>query len=287
MYEKLLKDFQSLPALERKNATCLEICGVDRNENVSSNILAFFFDSNREHKLKNLFAKSLIEKKIHTNIIYVDDCFICEREVVTENNKRIDMLIVNKDITIFIENKIGATLYNDLDEYFEHIRDYKAPYGVVLSLHSIPKENQVQFGNKYIFIIYEELFMQIEGNLGSYKKKAEPKYWMFLCDYRENIYNLIKGNKMDKDFIRFLNVDDSADKVLEFYNRVDDFKKYLINVVKNLKSKIDKKTIHKKCISTYIYEKLATSCSLFCEWHPDKGLKIEPGICISNRGCFF
>ncbi|MGP1438822.1 MAG: PD-(D/E)XK nuclease family protein, partial [Treponema sp.] len=148
MYEKLLKDFSLVPKKQEKDATFLEICGLSSNENISSNILSFFFDSEREHKLKDLFANSLIKiiiEKTNKDIIYSDICFHCAREVVTKNNKRIDLLITNKDITILIENKIWAPLYNDLDEYFEHIKDYKTPYGVVLSLSSIPDEKQKPF----------------------------------------------------------------------------------------------------------------------------------------------
>ena len=57
--EDLLTKFKVIPVRQLENENILSICGFPHYERVASNILAFFFDSKREHGLKYLFIESL------------------------------------------------------------------------------------------------------------------------------------------------------------------------------------------------------------------------------------
>lgn len=102
--EQLLSDFESVPDLPHKDPTFLEICEFPHREVICSNILCFFFNSNGEHNLKDLFVRSLLELidgKESSNLNYD-----CRKEVPTTENKRINLVITSGDTGIVIENKI-------------------------------------------------------------------------------------------------------------------------------------------------------------------------------------
>ena len=54
-YEKLLEKFADLPKVESAPPTFMEIAGYPHYENVCSNILAFFFDTEEQHEYKDFF----------------------------------------------------------------------------------------------------------------------------------------------------------------------------------------------------------------------------------------
>ena len=60
-FNTLLQDFSQLKLSEPTRGSFLSICGFPHYERVISNILAFFFDSTREHGLNQLFIQSLYD----------------------------------------------------------------------------------------------------------------------------------------------------------------------------------------------------------------------------------
>lgn len=291
-FEQLLSEFENVPALPHRDPTrdptFLEICEFPHREVICSNILCFFFNSNREHNLKDLFARSLLELihgKESSNSHYY-----CEKEVPTADNKRIDLVLTGNNTAVVIENKIYADLNNDLDAYLEHIKGYKNEYGVVLSLKDIPKTNE-----KFEFITYKKFFDKIKKNIDFYIEKADKKYLTFLLDFMENIDNLREGYEMDKDFIEFLNQNGHGDATVNLINRVNKFNNYLSTKTKELKEKIDKvieDNMKGKDLSSYL-------------WYPEKEFgqidlwkgaavvynfndhKIDILACIGYWGCSF
>ncbi|MGI5066885.1 PD-(D/E)XK nuclease family protein [Treponema putidum] len=296
-FEQLLSEFENVPALPHRDPTFLEICEFPHREVICSNILCFFFNSNREHNLKDLFARSLLELihgKESSNSHYY-----CEKEVLTADNKRIDLVLTGNNTAVVIENKIYADLNNDLQKYFNHINNYKNKYGVVLSLYVIDEETRQQYKNKdnidFKFITYQQFFEQIKKNIDFYIEKTDKKYVTFLLDFMENIDNLREGYEMDKDFIEFLNQNDHGDAIVNLINRVNKFTNYLSTKTKELKEKIDKvieDNMKGKDLSSYL-------------WYPEKefgqidlwkgvgviynfnGYKIDTFVRIGYWGCSF
>lgn len=248
-FEQLLSEFENVPALPHRKPTFLKICEFPHREVICSNILCFFFNSNREHNLKDLFARSLLELihgKESSNSHYY-----CEKEVPTADNKRIDLVLTGNNTAVVIENKIYADLNNDLDAYLEHIKDYKNKYGVVLSLKDIPETNK-----KFEFITYKKFFKQIKKNIGFYMEKADKKYLTFLLDFMENIDNLREGYEVDKDFIGFLMKSEETGKtkkLADLINRGKMFDEDLIKFTKELETKMKDKiqSIGDKNLSMY------------------------------------
>ncbi len=85
-------------------------------ENKISQVLAFFLDINQNHGQGDIFLKEFIKTFYEKDIEIKQIENVCEK-VITKN-RRIDVYIELKDLTIAIENKIWA------DDQNNQLRDY-------------------------------------------------------------------------------------------------------------------------------------------------------------------
>ena len=245
-YEILLSEFAKVPQKTREESF-ISICGFPSMEKVSSNILAFFLDTRKEHNLKNLFVKSLLESVGLNAEDYPED-FESETEVYTKNGKYIDLLLRNEKRNIVIENKIYAELYNDLNDYYEKAseKNKEKPIGIVLSLFPIDESKKKEWSKKYNFVTYHAFFSKVNENIENYLEKANQKYMPFLLDYFYNIENLERGENMniDKEFLEFLR-EHKADTE-KFAGKIEKFRKYLRKKVTDVNQSLEGKIKGKK-----------------------------------------
>ena len=118
--ENFLKEIQIIyNKLPVKEKTFMEVSGYPHYENVCSNILSFYLKPKEEHKLDDLVVKALIKTiQLKTNIRDINSSnFDVFREYTTQKGNRIDIVLKNDEIVIGIENKIKASVYNDLEDY--------------------------------------------------------------------------------------------------------------------------------------------------------------------------
>ena len=118
LLDEASKLYDKIPIKEK---TFMDISGYPHYENVSSNILAFYFNTQEEHNFKNLLTNSLIKvlqnKGIAIDLID-DDCVVeVFREYTTIKKNRIDIVLQSNDLVIGIENKLDSSVYNDLIDY--------------------------------------------------------------------------------------------------------------------------------------------------------------------------
>jgi len=182
-----------LKALPEKVTTLFDIAGFPHYETVISNFYGFYFDPNAKHQFGDLFISALVEvlkaKTKRTDFITnIANCFIT-REFYTDNGKYIDIVISeaseNKDIVdnaIIIENKIYASVYNDLQEYYNSVKVIHNKIGVVLSLR--PEKN---LPSNFISITHNELLRQVEFSSGSYFLNVDTKEIIILKEFIQNI----------------------------------------------------------------------------------------------------
>ena len=199
-YINLLNEISSIPEINTTNETFISICGYPHYERVISNILAFFFDSQREHGLKTLFIQSLLNLM---NLMFNEVAeFSVLTEVHTTKGNYIDLLLLNDEMSIVIENKIFANLYNDLDDYYSFAKNsYKhKTYGIVLGISEYSSIH-----DSFISITYKDLFKEIKKNLGSYILESNSKYNTFLFDFIENITTLTRSPSMNYELLEFVN----------------------------------------------------------------------------------
>lgn len=201
-YEKLLLNFQRLHKSKDIFPTFIEISGYPRFENVASNILSFYFDTNQKHGLKDLLLKSLLEctDDFEENGLPLETLNV-SREFGIAERKRIDIVIECADFCVSIENKIFHWLHNDLELYQQEVDNKftnKNNYHIVLSI----KKEEVT-GN-FKNITYAQFFDVLKANIGYYAIDGSNTYIIFLLDFIKTIENHYKVEDINEDMFRFL-----------------------------------------------------------------------------------
>jgi hypothetical protein len=235
--QKLINDFDELKIKERNGSTFLEIAKCPHLENVWSNILAFYINPNSEHNLHELLLKSIfqsVDKNVSlTNLKGIK----VKTEFPTKKGNKIDIVVIAGNFVLGIENKVGAGLYNDLEDYSMCIDDLAKiqslpTYKIVLSKY--PKKTTSGFIN----LIYTDLIKIVKQNIGSYSDYSDTKYLIFLLDFLKNIENNINANSMgdNLEVINFLQQNvDKVNKLLEYHNKFkNEFGRKLDNIDKNI-----------------------------------------------------
>lgn len=280
-----------------KKQNFLSITNFPRYENVISDILAFYFHTEEEHKLKDLWLNCLLEcyndksvKKINYNDLNVDRII---REQSTDERKRIDLFIVTDENIVIIENKIDSPLNNDLGKYYKKAKEYYHEHFDVMNddemeSHITPilltMKKETEFNDKkFINIIYEDLIKKIKQKMGSYIDEASTKWLIYMKEFINNLEEINRGYQMSDiniDFQQFLK------------NNEEELKHFLNDVLKkDINSKIDfikevykkiKTTINQKIeIGTYncYYDRLNGYFSLYINIKTQNGtIAIEPYV---------
>jgi PD-(D/E)XK nuclease superfamily len=234
-FSVLLDDFSRLPQLEITPPTFMEIAGFPHYENVCSNILAYYLDTNQPHNLKTLVLKSLLQAISLDDLARsVNSVNSVQREEATPNSKRIDIVICADNVVIGIENKVYASLYNDLNEYSVHLhQEYKGVKNIlkiVLSLNPIRRD---YLTNGFVNLTYNTLFERIKVNLGDYYLSANTKDISYLMDFILTIQNLKKMTDINPEILKFFsNNKETIDSLIRSKN---DIKALILQMVHTLK----------------------------------------------------
>ncbi len=187
----------------------LHISGFPHYEEVISNWYAFFFNTTNPHGFGTLFIDSLIElineSNPNTDFPPFERCQVIRERYV--DGKSIDLLLYDDAIidqgkesyrnAIIIENKVFASLYNDLGFYFGKIKTDENKVGIVLS---ITPHNGMPTG--YTSITHGNLIEKISSNLGRYILYSNEKYILLLKDFIQQIILFRKTDNM-KEYVNF------------------------------------------------------------------------------------
>lgn len=228
-FEKILQDLKTVYIKKpKRNQTFLEISGFPNREVVCSNILAFYLDETEEHELGSIVLEALLKAANINNLDNISDLTI-EREYITEKGKFIDLVLYNDEFAIGIENKIWASVYNDLQDYANTIeRINPNAYKIILSLKD---ETQIAKHNKYINVTYSKLFEFLEPMLKE-KYDSSNKWHIYLQDFIENIKRLEVEDMENKEIIQWAN--DNKKDIEEFYDFLSSVKRELNHKSKSL-----------------------------------------------------
>ena len=250
-YKTLLEKFDRIPRTDIIPPTFMEIAGYPHYENVCSNILAFFFDTTESHQYKDLFLKSFLE--CVNEEVRDDDLSTIKvtREMPTSSNKRIDIVIETDQLVVAIENKVWASLYNDLSDYANFIddtyKDIEEKIKVVLSIYPVKKELLI---NDFINITHSDFLNRVQKNLGHHLTGKTHRYLFQVIDFIETIQNFTKPTTMNKEMIQFFKREaDSINNLLEEKNKIQ---KFIFTKVKELQALTDTENIK---ANQWIYSK--------------------------------
>ena len=245
--DKLLKDASALSVkIPAKEKTFMDISGYPHYENVSSNILSFYFNPNEEHDLGNLVINAFLEtiKSKGYNIDDIDTSYFdIFREYTTINGNRLDILLMNNDVVIGIENKIHASLYNDLSDYSKTIDNLKGnkTFKIVLSLYNNDKNVH---NTDFINITYKDFFDRLKLSLENCKDEKN-KWYIFLQEFIKNLEGYKGDMEMEKEIIEWMK---------QHQDEINEFNKIKCIVDKNIENKTNdlKKIIETKLSSNNI-----------------------------------
>lgn len=123
-FKQLLAEFDELEPFIVAEPTIFSIGSKGYFENPTTDILAFFCDSNGQHHLGNTALKALLSclpKEYHS----LDSSLVekPEREVRTAAGKRIDLLLESSDWALVLENKIYHQQNNPFDDYEQFVNE--------------------------------------------------------------------------------------------------------------------------------------------------------------------
>jgi hypothetical protein len=130
----LINHIKELPGPELPEPTLFSIGGRGYYENPTSDVLAFFCNSEGVHGLGNLVMNALFAAltKLDIDSFPFDDFSLItepEREVTTKNGKRLDLLLEGNEWVMVIENKIYHQQNNPFKTYQRHIQGCKQFHG--------------------------------------------------------------------------------------------------------------------------------------------------------------
>lgn len=198
----------NLTPLPQKTITFFDIAGFPHYENVMSNFYAYFMSPGEQHGLGDLFLSALnniITREKGNGYIALDNPQNCtvEREVCTDSGKFIDLVVKSGNGTVaenalVIENKVYATVYNDLEDYIGFVKANKKT-GIVLSLKKIPN-----LGSGFISITHEELLREIQQSPGTYFLNTESRQLLILKEFIQNIKSMSQTNDLKEYYDFFI-----------------------------------------------------------------------------------
>lgn len=208
-----------------------EICGISKKELVSSNVLAFFFDENETHAMSRLFLDSLLQL-CREHIEHLDDSVFLTPFGVQREFQNIDLLLSSPeqepsqsnevlDWAIIIENKVYASLYNDLDKYWRSVQA-KEKIGIVLSLEREPLSS-----TNFVNILYRDFSNRIKQNMAVHFEEADTAGLILLREYLANINALSMSSINDpsqiNNLILYQKEHAKIEELYAFERKVQDF----------------------------------------------------------------
>lgn len=245
--QKLLDDFNKIKIKERTGLTFLEIAKFPHIENVWSNIIAFYLNPNNEHNLHDLMLKSIFQTANIEITLNNFNKINVYTEYRTEKGNRIDIVVIAENFILGIENKVGASLYNDLQDYSQTIDNIADQTITKIKIVLSKYKNQTKYD--FVNIVYTDLVKNIKNNIGNFTNYSDTKYLIFLLDFLKNIENNLNLNTMGDNlevFNFFLNNREKTNKFIEYYNK---FNESFIQKLNNVYSLIEFKEINDKYIN--------------------------------------
>ena len=191
----------------KRRATFMEVAGIQHREVTISKVLAFLMESEAEHGMGDLWIRSLLEAAANTDERFNLEALqtfptSCSTEVVTANverSLRIDIVAETPDLVLGIENKIGASLYNDLEAYAGQVHDMaggRVPLLLTLTLHDERSATMEwaarceKHGVALCNVTYDALFTHVREGIGDVILNADREWLGYIRDFMRTIENL-------------------------------------------------------------------------------------------------
>lgn len=199
-------DFQKLNQ-QVNSFNALKILRLENYEIRHSNILAWLLSPKENHNLHDYFLRKMLEHLIlidenNDNPLYekvgsilnhsLMDSYVY-REVKTDKNRYIDLVIVNQQLkcVFLIENKFYSTeSENQLDDYLYFIKDTFKDFKIIPIYLTLDGEEPSN--GQYFILTYERIEAMLHTILMLYQNQISDDVYKFIANYnkilREKFY---------------------------------------------------------------------------------------------------
>ena len=275
-YSKLLQEFGALPK-PKASKSIFDITSRSYYENVISDILAFYFDPDNEHGLRDLMLRSLVNLT-DSGDIRLDNVKVT-REFPTIGKGRIDFLVETDDQIIGIENKKFSKLHNNLEDYSVSIDQLAENLNKEANIKIVLSINDLKCDYGFVNITYRQYCAKIRENLGKYVNASSQKWTLFLIDFLIDFEKLggidiDMNNPLDNFFI-------SKDEEINFLIKArDDFVARLPLKVNALAGLCDEIKGLEECSKQWIFKNIC----LVHQYELSAGAAIKLDLFIFSSG---
>lgn len=212
---KLLKEAAIHYHSNSRESTLFDIGMRGHFENPTTEVLAFFCDTKAEHAMGSLVVDSflsIIQCKTKLDIAYEENSLTKpQREVTTENNKRIDLMFGSDTWLMAIENKIYHNQANPFKEYESFINQriendcFTEQQALFVLLSPSGKVAQPEINKLWCGISYPELITEIKTRLKDhFYDKPFNKWVIILKDFLLHLENMMTKEKLNSEQDEFV-----------------------------------------------------------------------------------
>ncbi len=200
---------------DNRESTLFDIGMRGHFENPTTEVLAFFCDAEADHAMGSLVVDSFLAVITHKKgvaIPYEENSLSTpQREVTTENGKRIDLMFGSDTWLMAIENKIYHNQANPFEEYESFINKKidqdifteQKPLFVLLSPSGKVAKPDVHV--HWCGISYPELIAEIKNRLKDhFYDKPFNKWVIILKDFLLHLENMMTKDKINSDQDKFV-----------------------------------------------------------------------------------
>jgi hypothetical protein len=210
--------------LKQVDKNFFQITRFPHYENVSSNVLKFYFE--KCALVLEAFLNCISVEYSHS----IDPVEKVEREEGTMNNNRIDIVVYTNNYIIGIENKINAGFNNPIDNYYEYL-DNKAKKEDKELLLIVLSKNKITLDTKCKNILHNVLYKDCSAELKKYYPELLNclgyRYFFLLTEYIANIDFLEGDYFMNKEFVEIAKQDDNSEKIVQIMSEGNRLRGYL------------------------------------------------------------
>ena len=230
LFDKLIEHRLSSP-----EATFLNIGGRGYYENPTSDLLRFFLYPKNAHGLGTLFIEALLSaSNINVSKESLEFLNPVERETLTTNNNRIDLLIQAPGWILLVENKIRHEVNNPFSDYENLANQRKKPEDKTFFLILSPQGDSHQ--ENWKGISYQKLITEITKRLAICTPlQKSSKWWHFAMDFTLHLDQELYEKPMTNDQIKF--AEQNFTKLSEAAQMQNRYRKH---VREHLKNRIEK-----------------------------------------------
>ncbi len=278
--EQLISQFARLRGLKTPK-TFLELAGYPHYENVCSNLLSFYLDPGAEHGMGDLLLRALMECAGIEWKAPIHETKPPKRESTTEKGGRLDLLVQTEEFIIGVENKIWASLHNDLHDYAAFVTKHASEaglmpercYRIVLSVRDLSAEEHRKAKDaKFIVVRFSQLIGAIRPLFGQYMPRANLKHVGYFSDLMQTLENL--SGTPNSDLQKFFA---SHGRDVEELNKAYwDYRSQLIPEVQKYAAETELNQFNKDEVIDSIYQKTTLITHVRCRGiHKDQAISID------------